>query len=105
VIEDSNAPRGYALYRREPEYFYLRQFFVAPEHRRRGIGRAAIYWLRDHVWGNDRVRVEVLVGNTTGIDFWRSVGFADYCLTLELAGAEDPARVPDPQSELPQTAY
>jgi hypothetical protein len=32
------------------------------------------------------VRVEVLVGNAVGVAFWRSVGFRDYCLTLELEG-------------------
>src|SRR5437879_12949663 len=36
---------GYALYRVEPEYIYLRQLFVQPEMRRRGIaqiGRAHV---------------------------------------------------------------
>jgi GNAT superfamily N-acetyltransferase len=75
---------GYALYRFEPEYVYLRQFFVTPSQRRKGIGRAAMEWLRENAWKNaKRVRVEVLVGNTAGIGFWRSVGFEDYCLTLE----------------------
>jgi hypothetical protein len=31
-----------------------------------------------------RVRRDVLVGNAGGIAFWRSLGFADYCLTMEL---------------------
>ena len=36
---------GYALYRIEPEFVYLRQIFVLPELRRRGIARAALEWL------------------------------------------------------------
>jgi putative acetyltransferase len=85
LIEDAGPPIGYALYRRDAEHVYLRQFFVAPESRRRGVGRAAIQWLRQHAWsGENRIRVEVLVGNSAGIAFWRAVGFEDYCLTLEL---------------------
>ena len=51
----------------------------------RGIGRAAIDWLRQHAWRADRcIRLDVLVGNRAGISFWHAVGFRDYCLTLEL---------------------
>ncbi len=75
---------GYALYRVEPEYIYLRQLFVQPEMRRRGIARHALEWLRQNVWGiRPRVRIDVLVGNHSGMEFWRSVGFTDYCLTME----------------------
>jgi GNAT superfamily N-acetyltransferase len=84
LFEDAGAPIGYALYRRDPDYIYLRQFFIRAEHRRQGVGRAAIAWLRQHAWAGQRVRVEVLVGNTTGVAFWRAMGFADYCLTLEM---------------------
>ncbi len=75
---------GYALYRFEPEYVYLRQLFVQPEIRRRGIARRALEWLRQNAWSaRPRVRIDVLVGNRSGFDFWRSVGFTDYCLTME----------------------
>ena len=33
---------GYALYRFEPEYIYLRQLFVQPEMRRRSIQRTFV---------------------------------------------------------------
>jgi len=75
---------GYALYRVEPEYIYLRQLFVQPEMRRRGIACRALEWLRQNAWGaRARVRIDVLVGNPSAIEFWRSVGFTDYCLTME----------------------
>lgn len=76
---------GYALYRRMPEFVYLRQFWVAAEYRRRGIGRLAFQWLQQYPWqGKTRLRVEVLAGNERAIAFWRSLGFADYALTMEL---------------------
>ena len=57
---------------------------MTAELRRRGIGRSAMNWLRENCWSDaERVRLDVLVGNTSGIAFWRSVGFADYCLTME----------------------
>jgi GNAT superfamily N-acetyltransferase len=84
LIDHGGAPVGYALFRRESEFVYLRQFYVAPEYRRRGVGRAALAWLRETAWaGAPRVRIDVLVGNETGIAFWRAVGFRDYCLTME----------------------
>jgi len=85
VFEVDESTVGYALYRFDPDWVYLRQFYVRPECRRRGIGRAALQWLRANAWTDfRRVRVDVLVGNTVGIAFWRAAGFADYCLTLEL---------------------
>lgn len=75
---------GYALYRFEPDCTYLRQLFVEPEQRRRGVGRNALEWLRMNAWkGRPRVRIDVLVGNRSGLEFWHSVGFTDYCLTME----------------------
>jgi GNAT superfamily N-acetyltransferase len=85
LFEESGQTAGYALFRRDPDYIYLRQFFVSPEYRRRGVGRAALDWLREHAWAEQyRVRVEVLVGNAAGVAFWRAAGFRDYCVTLEL---------------------
>jgi GNAT superfamily N-acetyltransferase len=74
---------GYVLFRRDPEHVYLRQFFVRKEFRRQGIGRGAIEWLCRKTWQNARLRLDVLVMNKTGITFWRSVGFHDYCITME----------------------
>ncbi len=84
VFEDEREVAGYALYKFEPDWTYLRQFFVAPARRRQGIGRAAIVWLLQNAWNESaRIRVEVLTGNLAGIEFWRSMGFIDYSLTLE----------------------
>ncbi len=84
LFEDREGVAGYALFKRETEWVYLRQFFIQPERRQMGIGRAAMKWLLANAWNNaPRIRLEVLIGNTAGIAFWRSLGFADYCLTME----------------------
>jgi predicted acetyltransferase len=75
---------GYALYRNDDEGVYLRQFFIAEHARRKGLGREAVQWLCANVWQDaERVTLQVLLNNQRGIDFWRAVGFGDYCLTME----------------------
>ncbi|HKD37179.1 MAG TPA: GNAT family N-acetyltransferase [Pirellulales bacterium] len=84
LFEDEQGVAGYALYKPEPDWTNLRQFFVEPARRRQGVGRAAIAWLLQNAWKDSpRIRVEVLIGNLPGIEFWRAVGFVDYSLTLE----------------------
>ena len=84
LFEHDGETVGYALFRGDTEYIYLRQFFVTAQHRRKGLGRQAIKWLSTHRWKDaPGVRVEVLVGTEEAIAFWRAIGFVDYCLTLE----------------------
>ncbi|MEQ8789218.1 MAG: GNAT family N-acetyltransferase [Pirellulaceae bacterium] len=88
VFTSEGEKAGYALFRSETEYLYLRQFFITSERRRKGLGRAAMAWLRENALdGAVRIRLDVLIGNEAGIAFWRSVGFEDYCLTMELDAA------------------
>ena len=76
---------AYALWREEPDWVYLRQFFVARDYRRCGIGSRAFRRLTGEIWppGN-RIRVNVLIGNQPALEFWRAVGFIDYLVTLEM---------------------
>ncbi|MGE3317072.1 MAG: N-acetyltransferase family protein [Planctomycetaceae bacterium] len=84
LVEDDGTAIGYALFHDGPEFSYLRQFYVRPEQRRQGIGRAAIDWLRENAWPSSKpVRLDVLIGNRPAIAFWRAVGFQDYCQTME----------------------
>jgi len=84
VVERSGEPVGYALYRDDPDFLYLRQLFVLPEARRSGVGRATLNWLRENAGPEiARIRIEVLVGNVAALAFWKSVGFHDYSMTLE----------------------
>src|ERR1700733_8725158 len=84
VVEEFGLIVGYALFRRDNDYVYLRQLFVRSENRRQGIGRNLIQWLAKNAWqAAPRVRIDVLVGNESGLHFWKAIGFAEYCLTLE----------------------
>jgi len=85
LFEDDGEVVAYALYREQVEEIYLRQLFVARHRRSQGIGRHAVEILRSQVWPtNKRLTVEVLVANQRGVNFWRSVGYADYALSLEI---------------------
>lgn len=75
---------GYALYRQDADWLAIRQLFVLPDHRRRGLARATIDWLRHQPeLSVPRLRIEVLVDNQPAIAFWRAMGFHDYALTME----------------------
>jgi predicted acetyltransferase len=85
IFENDSGILAYALYREDPELLYLRQFFVQRDKRRSGIGRRCIKILFFEVWPLDkRITVEVLCQNSAAIAFWRSVGFTDYSLSLEI---------------------
>ena len=84
VFERDSEVLAYALIREEQESVYLRQFFVQRAFRRSGIGRQCIDVLLSEVLPpQKRIRLDVLSGNSAAIEFWRAVGFSDYCLTLE----------------------
>jgi predicted acetyltransferase len=85
IFEVNQTIMAYALYREQPEEIYLRQLFVNRDHRRQGIGRNAFEILRSKIWPPDkRLTVEVLVKNAAAVAFWRSLGYQDYALTLEI---------------------
>ncbi len=75
---------GYALFRDEAEWVYLRQFYVDRRWRRKKIGTAAFSAIEEQIgMKKDRLRLDVLTKNKGGIAFWQSLGFEEYCLTLE----------------------
>ncbi len=85
LFERDSEVVAYALYRDGEESVHLRQFFVRRAFRRAGVGRQCMGILFDEIWPQDRrITVDVLSRNPGGISFWRSVGFSDYCLTLEI---------------------
>lgn len=73
-------PVAYALYAEKDDEIYLRQFFVAREHRRRGHGRNAMDLLKSEIWPPGKsLTVDVLTDNTGAYTFWRECGYeADY---------------------------
>ena len=83
-------PIGYALWKPKSDHVHLRQYYVEPAYRRKGYGKAGIELLMNNVWGEfARVRLAVLVGNDAGSRFWKSLGFEDYCVTMELQISND----------------
>lgn len=85
IFENDAGVVAYALHHPQDDFIYLRQFFVDRAMRRRGVGREAVGILREEVWPRDRrIVVTALTHNETAITFWRAVGFADYCLSLEI---------------------
>jgi GNAT superfamily N-acetyltransferase len=88
IYEDAGGVVAYALFREQAEEIYLRQLFVVRHRRGQGIGRQAVAILRSQIWPKTkRLTVEVLVANQRAVKFWRSVGYADYALSLEILPA------------------
>ena len=93
---------AYALFRETEAEVYLRQFFVVRHRRREGIRRRAIAELFANVWPkNKRLTVSVLAKNVAGVAFWRSMGYTDYDLTLEIM----PEARPTPNHGMQPTAF
>lgn len=85
IYEDGGEIVAYALFREQAEEIYLRQLFVVRHRRSQGIGRCAVEILRSRIWPKTkRLTVEVLVANKRAVSFWRSVGYVDYALSLEI---------------------
>jgi GNAT superfamily N-acetyltransferase len=88
IFEADQELAAYALYREEPREIDLRQLFVVSHHRRQGIGRRAFEILRS-LWPVDkRLTVEVLAHHAPAVAFWRSLGYQDYSLKLEILPPE-----------------
>ncbi len=67
---------GYCLTKREGRQAHLRQFYIEPAHRRKGLGTQAIQLLLDqHLDDMEIIYLDVHPGNAAGIAFWRRNGF------------------------------
>ena len=85
IYEADGEVVAYALFREQESEIYLRQLFVVRHRRSQGLGRQAVGILRSQIWPrNKRLTVEVLTANSRAVSFWRSVGYADYSLSLEI---------------------
>ena len=80
---------GYAVWRVEELGTYLRHFFICRDQRRAGWGRAAMKLLCRDVFPKDRpINIDAAIGNTSGIAFWRAIGFKDFGLSMELKAGQ-----------------
>lgn len=83
IIEVNSTVVGYALWREELDFLYIRQFYICVDDRRNNIGKSAIESLKEHHWQGKNLRLEVLITNQVARSFWQAVGFNEYCLTME----------------------
>lgn len=67
---------GYALINTKEQPAYLRQFFIARDQRRQGLGTAAFRALCE-TFGESALDLDVLAWNQNAIAFWKSLGFAE----------------------------
>jgi GNAT superfamily N-acetyltransferase len=74
---------AYSVHKEDADGVFLRQLFVCRERRRRGIGRAVMRILFE-LWRGKRMTVNVLCANAPALNFYRSLGYQDYYLCLEI---------------------
>ena len=73
---------GYALVRHSCRPLYLRQFYIERAYRRKHYGEKAFHELLDYLQ-TDTIDLDVLPWNTAGRQFWKSLGFAETCISME----------------------
>ncbi len=69
IIQNDAVVIGYILFRRDTDWLYIRQFFIVPAFRHKGLGKLTIQKPREDVWRNTKIRLDVLVGNFHGVAF------------------------------------
>jgi len=85
VFELADEVVAYALFIDQGDTVHLRQFFVAPGRRRQGLGREAFRVLKEEIWPRDkRLTVGVLSKNRDALAFWKSMGYREHSIELEI---------------------
>ena len=81
IFEQRGEPVAYALFRPDEGGVYLRQFFVARGHRRRGVGREAMRIFCERcVLAGASLSLEVLTHNERALAFWRALGMREHAI-------------------------
>jgi ribosomal-protein-alanine N-acetyltransferase len=78
VAEEGDTVIGYMLYELHKSYIHVRNFAVASDFRRQGVGRKMAEKLKDKVHAHpyrDRIAVDVSDANLTAHLFWKANGF------------------------------
>lgn len=73
---EGEKPVGYALIDLTGTPYYLRQFFIARDSRRKRFGKAAFALLLREL-DCKSIDIDVLTGNENGQAFWESLGFRE----------------------------
>ena len=90
IVERGDDVVGYLLYRiLRDEYYpyknsiYVRQYFIKPTYRRRGIGQIAFESIVSDYFPDDHaIMLDVLESNPEGKAFWQKIGFDVYHTTM-----------------------
>jgi len=90
IVERDEDVIGYMLFwHHADEYypykdsFYIRQFFIEPRYRRRGIGQVAFNLIVKHHFADSAaITLDVLQSNPEGKAFWEKLGFYEYHTTM-----------------------
>ena len=79
---------GYVLYRVEPAYTYVRQFYVSEKMRGKGVGSAMFARMRDTEWAQAaEIQLDVLEGNRGALEFLEGHGFEPRARRMRLGTA------------------
>ena len=91
LFSAGDEPVAYSVHKEDDDGVFLRQLFVARGRRRSGIGRAVMECLFA-LWRGRRLSVNVLCANRPALEFYRSLGYRDYYLCLEIPPADAPGK-------------
>ncbi|MDH7601787.1 MAG: GNAT family N-acetyltransferase [Armatimonadota bacterium] len=73
-------PIGFCFVEDTGVSYKITDFYIHPLHRRRGFGKEAVEYVKQHCRSLGRhkaITANVYVNNTPAIRFWQSVGFCD----------------------------
>ena len=79
---------GYALVNHIRQPLYLRQFFICRSSRRKGYGKLAFEKLIE-LLNTKNIDIEVMHWNTSGYQFWKSLGFIERSIYMRLEGTNE----------------
>jgi len=94
IVERGGELIGYLLYRHNmDEYYpyknsiYVRQYFILPSYRRRGIGQSVFEMIVTEYFPEGfAIMLDVLESNPEGKAFWAKLGFEVYHITMRRNG-------------------
>jgi len=80
LILYDHEPIGFCLLQDIDISYQIDEFYIRPLHRRRGFGKLAVEYVKEHcrkLGRHKTIIANVYVNNRPAIEFWRSAGFRD----------------------------